>query len=155
MPSRKQRYSDAVVPGELVQDQLHLKNVLALAQNAERGNRKVLLDTFFPDAPKGSHSLDADDGRTVSATFSLEYKVDEGALDFVRKQMQEEFGVNVDAMFNWKPSLKMALYKELSDEERAVFDQCLTITEGSPQLKITEPKGWVSPYPDERMGDEE
>lgn len=151
MAGKKSRYSDTVIPGDLIQSQTRLKNELAQAQNAERQNRKVLFDTFFPDAPKGSHSLDVDDGRTVSATFSLEYKVDEGALDAVRKVMQEEFDVNVDAMFNWKPSLKMALYKELSEEERAVFDQCLTITEGSPQLKITEPKGWVSPYADEQV----
>lgn len=143
--SASPRFSETRVPRGLVEQQLALKNATARAQDAERRNRAILQDTFFAGAPLGSSTLDTDDGRTVTLTMGQRYEVDVAELDALRPVMQEKFGINVDAMFSWKPSLLKTAYNTLSEEERAVFDSCLTIKDDSPQLKINEPKGWKPP----------
>lgn len=139
-PSR--RFSTTKVPTTLIEQQNALKAATKRAQDAERLNRTTLVDTFFAGAPLGSSTLDTEDGRTVTLTQTQRYEVDVAVLDSIREPMREQFGVNVDAMFSWKPSLLKTVYEELTEAERAVFDQCLTVKDDSPQLKINEPKGW-------------
>lgn len=143
--AKGERFSRVRVPRHLIEQQLALKNATSRAQDAERKNRTVLQDTFFAGAPLGSSTLDTDDGRTITLTMSQRYEVDVAELDALRPVMQEKFGVNVDAMFSWKPSLLKTAYNNLSAEEREVFDACITIKDDSPQLKINEPKNWKPP----------
>ena len=143
--SSSPRFNEVRVPRDLIEQQLALKNATSYAQDVERKNRTTLVDTFFAGAPLGSSTLDTDDGRTVTLTMGQRYEVDAAELDALRPVMRDQFGINVDALFSWKPSLLKTQYNELTDEERAVFDACLTIKDDSPQLKITEPKNWKPP----------
>lgn len=149
MSRRKPRFSSTRVPGDLLQERIVLQGQKALAEAAERENRAMLIDTFFPGVGYGTNSLDVDDGRTLSVTTGKTYKVDEAMLDAIREKMRDKFGLNVDAVVRWKPELNKAVYDELTEEERAHFDQCLTITDASAQLKIVEPKNWRNPYVEE------
>jgi hypothetical protein len=146
MARGKPPLSDTIFPGQLAQENLRLKNEKRAIEKEERENRRMLIDTFFSNAPYGRSKLNMDDGRTAVLTQGQRYKVEEAMLPELREEMKEQFGVNIDAIFKWKPELNKKVYDELSDDERAVFDQCLTITDDSPQLEFTEPKNWRNPY---------
>jgi hypothetical protein len=45
-------------------------------------------------------------------------------------------GIRADDLVVWKPELNLKNYRELTAEQKLVFDQCLEIKDGSPQLKL-------------------
>jgi hypothetical protein len=45
-------------------------------------------------------------------------------------------GIRADDLVVWKPELNLKNYRELTAEQKPVFDQCLEIKDGSPQLKL-------------------
>jgi hypothetical protein len=49
-------------------------------------------------------------------------------------------GIRADDLVTWKPELKIGAYRELTEEQRLVFDACLEIRDGSPSLSMVEPK---------------
>lgn len=146
MSRRKPRFSDTIVPGDLLQERKAIQAKLAKIKVKESANRSMLIDTFFAGAGYGSNSLDVDDGRTLTVTMGQTFKVDEAMLDAIREPMREQFGVNVDAVVRWKPELNKVVFDTLDEDERQFFEQCLTIKDDSPQLKITEPAKWRDPH---------
>lgn len=45
-------------------------------------------------------------------------------------------GIRADDLIKWTPELNIKNYRELTAEQKLVFDQCLEIKDGSPQLKL-------------------
>jgi hypothetical protein len=48
-------------------------------------------------------------------------------------------GINVAALVKWKPELVLKNYRELTDEQKLIFNDCLVIKDGSPALEIVLP----------------
>lgn len=97
--------------------------------------RKDLFKYYFPAPREGTNRLPLGGGWDLIAVQSLNRKVDEAVLDSMLKRLRVA-KVPVDALFVYKPSLVKAEYDALTDEQRAIVDECLTIEDGSPQMSI-------------------
>jgi len=104
--------------------------------------RKMAFAAFYPVPDEGTNSMELFQGWKLKGVYKLERKVDETALPAVTKKLVD-MGVNVDTLISWKPDLKTAVYRELTAEQREVFDQALTIKPGSPTMEIIPPKKQV------------
>jgi hypothetical protein len=101
------------------------------------------------------NTFDIDDGTgaVLKAQRVIDRKVDVGAFDALRKMQNEQWGeqrmpgavpgvplLKLDELVKWKPEVSITEYRKLTDNERAYFDQCLIIKDGSPQLEVVIPK---------------
>lgn len=120
---------------------------LALAEAAkvkpiiekEQALRKEVMSLFFPAPKEGANDFPLPQGWTLKGTHKLDRKIDEAALPAVKEQLREK-GYNPDPLIDLKPSLNTAVYRTLSDDNRKIFDQALTIKPGSPTLELKPPK---------------
>lgn len=97
---------------------------------------------FFPAPKEGTNTstpLADGSGAVVKGQHIVNREVDKAALTVLQEQFVGA-GIKVDDLIEWKPSLKISMYRELTDEQRHLFDQCLTVKDGSPQLEIVVPK---------------
>lgn len=123
-----------------------LQSELARIKAAEALLRSKIFKHFFPAPKEGTNNYELSDGTgaVLKGTYVINRDVDPGALD-ARRKLQNEEGFNgtklkLDNLIKWKPEVKIAEYRKLTDEERLQFDQCLIIKPGSPQMKIEIPK---------------
>lgn len=105
----------------------------------EQELRKQVFAAFYPDPKEGTNTLNLAEGWKLKGVYKLDRKIDEAALPAVTEQLRE-MGVNTDTLVKWTPSLKTAIYKELTAEQRAVFDQALIIKPGLPTIELVAPK---------------
>lgn len=105
----------------------------------EQELRKQVFAAFYPDPKEGTNTLDLAEGWKLKGVYKLDRKIDEAALPAVTEQLRE-MGVNADTLVKWSPNLKTATYKELTAEQRAVFDQALIIKPGLPAIELVAPK---------------
>ena len=106
--------------------------------------REMLLRTkifgyFFTSPVEGTNSYDLPDGYVLKGKHTINREVDPGAFQAMREQFSQA-GIHPDAMVQWKPSLKLKEYRELTAEQIQLFDQCLIVKPGSPALEIVLPK---------------
>lgn len=104
----------------------------------EQELRKQVFAAFYPDPKEGTNTLNLAEGWKLKGVYKLDRKIDEAALPAVTEQLRE-MGVNADTLVKWTPSLKTATYKELTAEQRAVFDQALIIKPGLPTIELVAP----------------
>lgn len=57
----------------------------------------------------------------------------------VNRERFAQHGMSPDTLVNWKPSLSVSAYRELTKEQRQMFDECLSIKPGTPSLEIVLP----------------
>jgi hypothetical protein len=112
-----------------------VKPILAKEQEL----RKQVFAAFYPAPKEGTNTLDLAGGWKLKGVYKLDRKIDEAALPAVAEQLRE-MGVNVDTLIKWSPGLKTATYKELTAEQRAVFDQALIVKPGAPIIELVPPK---------------
>jgi hypothetical protein len=105
----------------------------------EQALRKQVFAAFYPVPKEGTNTLDLADGWKLKGVYKLDRKIDDAALPAVTEQLRG-MGVNADTLVAWKPELKTATYRELTAEQRAVFDQALTVKPGSPTVELMPPK---------------
>lgn len=127
---------------------------LGRLKSAEALLRGRIFKHYFPTPKEGTNNVPLNDGTgaVLKGQHVINRSVDQGALDALRKSVQEaaalrEQGgqpniplINVDKLVKWKPEVAITEYRQLTEEERHFFDQCLVIKPGSPQLEITIPK---------------
>lgn len=106
--------------------------------------REMLLRTkifwyFFASPVEGTNSYDLPDGYVLKGKHTINREVDPGAFQAMREQFSQA-GIHPDVMVQWKPSLKLKEYHELTAEQIQLFDQCLIVKPGSPALEIVLPK---------------
>jgi hypothetical protein len=118
----------------LVAEREKLLAWLKPAQAREMEIRRQLAPYFFPNPIEGTQYIERD-GFEVALKHTLTRKLDEAALSHVMPQLPEEFR-NVGVLINYKPALVMDGYRALNDDQRLIFDEALTITEGAPALEI-------------------
>lgn len=105
----------------------------------EQALRKEVFALFFPAPIEGTNKYDLLEGWVLKGTYKIDRKVDEQAVPAVTEALRN-MGVNVDLLISYEPKLKTATYRELTAEQRGVFDQALTIKPGSPTLELVPPK---------------
>ncbi len=106
----------------------------------ERVLRAELVAMAFPKPKEGVNSLALPEGWTLKADYKLDRKVDEAALESVVENMAKKFGIDGHLLVRYKPELDKKNYKALTAEQQKVFDECLVIKPGSPQLELKAPK---------------
>lgn len=143
----------AVTPQELSKWYL-LKKQLGEVKSAEAMMRTRIAKFFFPTPDEGTntHPLKDGTGANLKMVHSIDRKVDEGelaALDEALAIAQNDptnnlhtFSKEIDLtkLIVWKPELKIAEYRKLTEAQRQVFDRILVVKPGMPQLDITIPK---------------
>ena len=123
------------------------------AQQRERMLRESIIKTLFPDPKEGAnkakfelhlapglvdpliHTITPDCELTITLDHKIERKIDEAVLDHVRK-LPELSDLNFDELIRRKPELSVRVYRGLTTEQARLFDQCLTVKPGSPQLSF-------------------
>jgi hypothetical protein len=105
----------------------------------EQALRKEVFALFFPAPIEGTNKFDLPEGWALKGTYKIDRKVDEQAVPAVTEALRS-MGVNVDLLIGNEPKLKTATYRELTAEQRVIFDQALTIKPGSPTVELVAPK---------------
>lgn len=141
----------AVTPAELSKWYL-LKKQLAEVKTAESLMRSRIAKFFFPTPDEGTntHPLKDGTGANLKMVHTIDRKVDEGELEALREALAKAeddpkdnlHGLELDftKLVVWKPELKIAEYRKLTEAQRQVFDRILVVKPGMPQLDITIPK---------------
>jgi len=112
-------------------------NLKAL-RGSEMVLRKKIFGAAFPDPKEGTNSYAMEDGYVLKGKHSLTREIDPGAFGAI-KDMMREAGVNPDELVQYKPSLVLKKYRELGEDNKHLFEQCLIIKPGSPSLEIVLP----------------
>lgn len=119
---------------KLVAEREEIQKWIKTAQTREMEIRTTLTKHFFPEAKEGAQR--AVEGDLIFTLVQpLTRKLDEAALDAIMPQMPEQFQ-QVGVLVKYTPGLVKAGYDALTEQDRKVFDQALTISLGSPQLTI-------------------
>ena len=125
-----------------------LAKQLAELRNREAALRRMLAQYFVPSPHEGTNSVPLNDGSGmgVFVGHKVTRKVDKEALSSLTAEL-EEAGIDLRELVSWTPSLSITAYRALDDEQRALFDNCLDITDdGLPALE-------VRPYAEPRNDD--
>jgi hypothetical protein len=99
--------------------------------------RTEMLTNFFKNPKEGTNNQPLRNDWKVTCKLTVNRKCDEAAFAAVFKQLPKGFKAN---LIDFKPSLKLAAYKKLSDVHRKIFDEALIIKNGSASLTVVPPK---------------
>lgn len=131
-----------------------LQEQLGKLKSAEALLRGRIFRHYFPTPKEGTNNVSLNDGTgaVLKGQHVINRTVDPGSLDALKKAQQDALALlasggnpnvpvlKLDELIKWKPEVAISKYRELTEEERMFFDQCLVIKPGSPQLEITIPK---------------
>lgn len=108
--------------------------------------RSLIVQGTFGDLLKpgaelveGTRAHKLPDQRKVKAKFPVNRRIDSDVLEGgLAAAMAEKFNIDVyERLVRRKPELSVSEYKKhLSPEARALFDQCVTTTPGTPTIEI-------------------
>jgi hypothetical protein len=101
--------------------------------------RNRIFGAYFPDPKEGTNNFNLDDGYVLKGGHTINRDVDIGAFTALREQLGGVGIQNPDDLIQFKPSLKLAKYRELTEEQRKLFDVCLIVKPGAPSLEIVLP----------------
>lgn len=112
---------------------------LTALKNKEMLLRKHVFDGMFSEPKEGVNSQPLPDNWVLKGKYTLNRTPDMDAFAQMAPALRDA-GVILESLIEWKPSLKTSTYRDLSDEQRKMVDQCLVIKPGSPALEIVMPK---------------
>ena len=136
---------NTVTPADLA-EWYRLQTELAKLKSAEALLRGKIFKHYFPAPKEGTNKVPLNDGTgaELKGQHVINRSVDIGSLDALKAGIAAEGSnlpkLNLDDLIKWKPEVVISKYRELTEEERLTFDQCLIIKPGSPQLEIAIPK---------------
>lgn len=126
---------------ELLYNWYSKKEELAKVQAQERALRQSVVSVFFPDGlNENTNKIKLDTGDDLVVTQPYTRKVDKAIFSQILPDLIEA-GVDVNEVTETKVELRVAAYRKLTAEQLAIFDECVTTTLGSPQVKIAVKKG--------------
>jgi hypothetical protein len=107
----------------------------------ERKLRDLVMMTLWPDKTlkEGTNYYDLPHGWRIKGVHKLDRKIDRAPLPAVKIQLRE-MGVNPDVLIEDIPELCLKPYRQLTEEQRVVFDQVLIIKPSAPTLELVPPK---------------
>jgi len=117
---------------------------LAYWKEVEAAARIEVLTLCYETPPdSGTVNYDLGKGFGLKAVFKENYKLDEkkldGALDRIEK-MGEAGELIVNRVIRWKPELSKTEYEAMPEAMRAILDEVVTISPGTPSLSLMTPK---------------
>lgn len=121
----------------LIQEWQRSKNTLELAKSCESQLREKVIAAFVPTVKEGATTVKCG-GVTVKVTGKVNRTLDEAALEAVMPQLPERYRVvgHEGSLISYAPKFSLDVYRKMSDEERKIFDQALTIKEGASTLEV-------------------
>ena len=117
----------------------NLKLKLEAIKEREAELRKKIFAAYFAEAHEGTNKLELQGGCTLNGKRVINRTIDKGAMVSLTPELQAA-GIRLDDIVEWKPSLKLSMYRKLSEEQTKLFDQILVIKDGMPGLEIVAPK---------------
>lgn len=111
------------------------KNALQAAQAKERLLRDQVFSEYFVDPKEGTNNVKLATGDVLTAVYPMNRKIDKAILNGLGEALRDNL-INIDEVVEYKPELRVTNYRKLTDEQRLVLDQCITMTPGSPQISI-------------------
>lgn len=112
---------------------------IAPLRDSESAMRKSIFSMAFPEPKEGTNSLKLADGYVLKGVYGFNRKIDNDVLTNIFEKLTEA-EIPIDMLVKYKPEVKVTIYKELSEHQRKLFDECLTIEPASPSLKVEKPK---------------
>lgn len=112
-----------------------LQNQLKKLRATEMLMRQRLFGHFFPKPVEGTNRTDIGGGFDLVGKHVINRKIDFPAFQTLVPKFREE-GLQPEKLVEMKPNLVLKEYRELTEEQIFLFDQCLIIDEGSPALEI-------------------
>lgn len=132
------------------------KDVLEAAKVTEMDWRKYVVKRAFPNPTEGTNTVELGNDYKLKAVIKYNYKLDadnekiERGLDQIRATGNQGQFI-ADRLVSWTPNFLVTEYRNLqaqaddgSEEAKKmlnIVNSFLTIDEGAPTVKITEPKG--------------
>jgi len=128
---------------------------LAVLKEQEMNLRNEVVRYYFPNGLKeGTNKADLPEGWGMTVTGVINRKIDVAVKDAVHAQLVEEFQFDSGEAIKYKPELDVPVYRLMQkaviettgdNQEKArrflkLFESMLIVTDGSPQVKLTEPK---------------
>jgi hypothetical protein len=145
----------AIPANEVTQDDLaawyKMHQDLAKLRAAEMLLRQRIFKHYFPEPKEGTNTVVLPDAYQLKGVHVVNRKIVEETMQalFYRPQLEEGVfgpskleaaGIRGDMIVKWKPELAIAVYRELTEDQRHLVDQMLLIDNGSPSMKIEPPK---------------
>lgn len=118
----------------LISAWIEAKKSLDAVKQLEMDLRKELIAQQFANAGLGVSKCDSELGKLV-LTKGLSYKVNEAELVPLIEKFESEF-IDVGTLFKVKHELSVKEFKNLTEEQKNLVSECLTITEKAPDLKL-------------------
>ena len=101
--------------------------------------RKNIFEKVFTSPKEGINKIPLQGGWQLEANVPYTRTIDKAAFVAIQQQLIQN-GIKTDVLVEMKPSLVLSVYRKLSDDQKLMFNQCLTTKQGSPSFKIIEPK---------------
>jgi hypothetical protein len=132
---------ERTVTPELIAEWNDLQEQLGKLKAKEMLLRQAIYTGLFNDPKEGTNTYPLLQGWELKATRVIDRKIDLPVLQAIAGAdgPLHKAGIRADDYIKWTPELKIKEYRTLTAEQRAVFDQALTIKDGSPQLKLVLP----------------
>lgn len=136
---------NTVTPQDLA-EWYRLKEELTRIKASEMLLRTKIYHALFKEPVEGTNTLPLNDGWVMKAKRVINRSIDQAAL-LVNSQEDPEthmsaltsHGINPASLVVWKPELVLKAYRELTEEQQKIFNECLVIKDGSPDLSIVLP----------------
>lgn len=125
---------------EDIMEWLETKRKLATVKAKEAILREKIIKTFFSGPKEGTNNFELGNNYKLKYTHKLTREVDDAMLTNLLPSLREK-GINVDNLVERKPSLKLKNWRDLTEEEHQLFDQCVTTKPASGSLEFIKPKG--------------
>jgi hypothetical protein len=116
-----------------------LTQELERVKTAELVLRKKIFAGMFTNPHEGTNTVPLSQGWVLKGQYKINRTVDVAMLT-THAAMLHEKGVPVDELLKYKPELVTAGYRNITDEQRLLFDIVLDIKIGTPSLEIVLPK---------------
>jgi hypothetical protein len=103
--------------------------------------RKFVFENCFKEGtykPEGTNKFQLPEHYELKAVTSLNRSIQIEVARAIAPDLAK-LGVMVDDLIRWKPEVDITAYRQLNDEQRNMFDRCLEIKPGTPQMEIALP----------------
>lgn len=118
-----------------------VKAQLEKLEEVEKELRAKIVKTCFPDGLReGSNKCSLPDGRTLTITGVVNRTMDDAMIDAALEAMKKHFGIAPAGLFRTKYEVGVKVFKGLDGEAKKLLSNVITEKNGSPQLKVSEPK---------------
>lgn len=99
----------------------------------EKALRIQVIDELFPSAGEGTHTI-LENGLKIKCAIKMNYKFDLEELSIWEEQFTDE----EKRCVRRNPTLDLTEYRRLSENDKMMIDECVTVTPGLPALTIVE-----------------